>query len=132
MEAFDEPREDGRLVAPAALLAADGSPAAGGIFVYGADWCGDTRRSRALLDRLGIAYADVDVDRYPLANAWAAAQNGGRRRIPVVVLPTDGTDRVTLIEPTDEALLAVLGAAGYLRTASDKSGLADHGTIAPR
>jgi mycoredoxin len=114
VELIDERREDGRPLAPAAPIAADGSPAAEGIFVYGADWCGDTRRSRALLDRLGLAYTYVDVDEHPLASAWAAAQNGGQRRIPVVVLPTGGAGGPTLIEPIDDALLAALAETGYL------------------
>lgn len=94
----------------------DGSPLGSGITVFGADWCGDTRRSRALLDRLGVVYADVDVDAHPAANAWAAAQNGGQRRIPVVVLGAGGP---TLIEPSDDALLAALRRTGYLDANAD-------------
>ena len=89
----------------------DGSPAGTGITVYGAWWCGDTRRSVALLDKLSLSYAFVSVDDDPTASAWAAAQHDGQRRIPVVVLGTSGT---TLIEPSDEALLAVIGETGYL------------------
>ena len=103
---------------PGVAIRPDGSPAGSGITVYGADWCGDTRRSRALLDRLGLAYADVDVDAHPAANAWAAAQNGGQRRIPVVVLGTGGP---ALIEPSDEALLAALQRSGYLETVADEA-----------
>jgi mycoredoxin len=97
---------------------ANGAPAADGIFVYGADWCGDTLRSRALLDRLGIPYTAVDVDTHAAASAWAAAQNGGLRRIPVVVLPhaADLAPAVLLIEPSDDDLLAALRRTGYLVT----------------
>src|SRR5687768_16252636 len=80
----------------------DGSPMGAGITLYGAWWCGDTRRAVAMLDRLGLDYAQVDIDANPAANFWAAAQNGGQRRIPVVVLGSDGP---VLIEPSDEALL---------------------------
>ena len=111
----DDERRDERFVvesggAPAPVRP-DGSPAGTGITVYGAWWCGDTRRSVALLDKLSLAYAYVSVDDDPTASAWAAAQNDGQRRIPVVVLGTSGT---TLIEPSDEALLAVIGETGYL------------------
>lgn len=94
-----------------AAARADGSPAGPGITVYGAWWCGDTRRSVALLDRLGIGHAYVSVDDDAAANAWATAQNRGQRRIPVVALGSDGP---TLIEPSDEALLAGLAQTGYL------------------
>jgi mycoredoxin len=91
-----------------------GAPAGEGVFVYGADWCGDTRRSRALLDRLGIPFTDVDIDASPAANAWAAAQNDGQRRIPVVFLPGQAIVPMILIEPSDDDLLAALGRTGYL------------------
>lgn len=119
---------------PSGAIRPDGSPLGSGISVYGADWCGDTRRSRVLLDRLGLAYADVDVDAHPVANAWAAAQNGGQRRIPVVVLGAGGP---TLIEPSDDALLAALRQTGYLDpVADDAPAIADptvgRGSLAAR
>jgi glutaredoxin len=96
-----------------------GAPAGAGIFVYGADWCGDTRRSRALLDRLAVPYAAVDVDSHSAASVWAAAQNGGLRRIPVVVLPhaAGGAPATVLVEPSDDDLLAALRRTGYLGAA---------------
>ena len=33
--------------------------------VYGADWCGDTKRTRHLLDEAGVNYEYVDVDASP-------------------------------------------------------------------
>ena len=35
---------------------------AGTITMYGADWCGDCTRAKALLDREGVAYTYVDVE----------------------------------------------------------------------
>ncbi len=81
-----------------------------GITVFGATWCGDTKRSQALLDRLGIEYAFVDVDLSPEASDWVAAQNGGQRRIPAIVL---APNQPILIEPSDPELLAALQEAGY-------------------
>jgi len=80
---------------------ATGAPATDQITLYGAGWCGDTVRSQALLDRLGIDYLYVDVDADPTASAWAAGQNGGQRRIPVISLGRGGP---ILIEPTDPEL----------------------------
>ncbi|MDP9357350.1 MAG: glutaredoxin family protein [Chloroflexota bacterium] len=80
-----------------------------GITVFGAMWCGDTRRSLALLDGLGIEYAFVDVDLSQEASDWAAAQNGGKRRIPVIVV---APGQPILIEPSDLELSAALQEAG--------------------
>ena len=80
-----------------------------GITVFGADWCGDTRRSRALLDRLGVPYAYVDVDEDEAASAWVVAHNNGRRRLPTIVVGAGGP---ILAEPSDPELTAVLREAG--------------------
>ena len=69
------------------------------ITVYGADWCRDCRRSKALLDAEGVAYRWVDVEASKEA-ADAAIAVSGRSSIPVIVFP-DGSH---LVEPSDEAL----------------------------
>ncbi len=78
--------------------------------VYGADWCPDCRRSKKLLDRLGVAYTYVDVDEDAAALATMKSLNGGRQSIPVVVFP----DGHHLTEPSDPALTADLESAGLL------------------
>lgn len=90
-------------------IAADGSPAGDGITVYGATWCGDTKRSQALLDRLRVPYAFVDVDRSESASAWVMAQNDGNRSLPTIRVGRDGP---TMTEPSDDALLSTLHEAG--------------------
>ena len=69
------------------------------ITVYGADWCSDCRRSKALLDAEGVDYRWIDVEAVESAAAEALAISG-RTNIPVVVFP-DGSH---LVEPSDEAL----------------------------
>jgi mycoredoxin len=69
--------------------------------VYGADWCRDCRRSKALLDAEGVAYRWVDVEASQDAADEAMAISG-RPSIPVIVFP-DGSH---LVEPSDEALQA--------------------------
>jgi mycoredoxin len=69
------------------------------ITMYGADWCRDCRRSKALLDGEGVAYHYVDVEVSKEA-ADAAMAVSGRPNIPVIVFP-DGSH---LVEPSDEAL----------------------------
>src|SRR5439155_222491 len=54
------------------------------ITVYGADWCGDTRRTRKQLDALGLPYDYVDIDEDKAAEAWITEQNNGKRKTPTV------------------------------------------------
>lgn len=76
------------------------------ITMYGADWCGDCRRSKALLERHGIDYEYIDLERVVEAAARAQAISG-RTNIPVIVFP-DGTH---LTEPSDAQLRAKLDEA---------------------
>ena len=74
--------------------------------MYGADWCGDCRRSKALLHRRGVEYDYVDLEQV-VDGAERAKAISGRTQIPVVVFP-DGT---LFIEPTDAELVAKLDEA---------------------
>lgn len=69
------------------------------ITMYGAAWCGDCRRSKALLDAEGVDYTYVDLEAVPEA-AEAAKAVSGRTNIPVIVFP-DGSH---LVEPSDDEL----------------------------
>jgi mycoredoxin len=62
------------------------------ITMFGADWCGDCRRTKKQLDELGVAYQYVDLMLDPAA-ADAAREISGRTSIPVVVYP-DATHHV--------------------------------------
>ena len=73
------------------------------ITMYGAAWCGDCRRSKALLDRRGVDYEYVDLE-VVVEGAERAKAISGRTNIPVVVFP-DGTH---FTEPTDAELGAKL------------------------
>ncbi|MEV6900991.1 glutaredoxin domain-containing protein [Amycolatopsis sp. NPDC051372] len=74
------------------------------MIVYGASWCPDVKRSRALLDTRGVAYDYVDVEADPAAEALVRSLQDGARRIPTIVF-TDGTH---LVEPSDDELAARL------------------------
>ena len=75
------------------------------VTMYGAAWCGDCRRSKALLDRVGADYEYIDLEADP-EQADKAHAISGRTNIPVVVFP-DGTH---FVEPTDPELQAKLDA----------------------
>jgi mycoredoxin len=68
--------------------------------VYGASWCPDVQRSRALLDREGVEYAYVDVEADADAERRVRELQDGARRIPTIVWE-DGS---FLVEPSDAEL----------------------------
>ena len=76
------------------------------ITMYGADWCRDCRRSKALLDDRGIHYDYIDLEAV-VDGADRAKAISGRTQIPVVVFP-DGSH---FTEPTDAELAAKLDEA---------------------
>ena len=76
------------------------------ITMYGADWCRDCRRSKALLDRRGIQYDYIDLE-VVADGADRAKAISDRTQIPVVVFP-DGTH---FTEPTDAELAGKLDEA---------------------
>ncbi|HEY0249836.1 MAG TPA: glutaredoxin domain-containing protein [Gryllotalpicola sp.] len=73
------------------------------ITMFGAAWCGDCRRSKALLDGLGVDYDYVDLEAEEDGAARAEAISG-RKNIPVIVFP----DTTHFVEPTDAELRAKL------------------------
>lgn len=86
---------------------AEPSTTAPAVTVFGADWCPDCRRSKRLLDRLGVPYVWRDTEEDEVALEEMLALNGGRQSIPVVQLP----DGRTLTEPSDPQLRKELEAA---------------------
>ena len=74
------------------------------ITMYGAEWCGDCRRSKKFLDSNNVAYNYIDVEADVIASDKVIEINGGQRSIPVIIFE-DGTH---LTEPSDAALKAKL------------------------
>ena len=54
------------------------------VTVYGADWCGDTKRTLQHLDGLGVAYDYVDVEQDEQASRWVKQHNEGKERKPTL------------------------------------------------
>ena len=69
------------------------------VVLYGAEWCGDCRRSKAQLERLGIDFDYRDVAAND-ADKDEAIAISGRQSIPVILLP-DGSH---LVEPSNPQL----------------------------
>jgi mycoredoxin len=79
-------------------------PVATTVTVYGADWCGDCRRTKRWLEASGIEWEYIDRDADPAVRAMLA--EAGYLAIPVVVLPGGNV----LVEPSDAALARAVGA----------------------
>ena len=58
--------------------------------MYTTSWCGFCRRLKSQLDREGIGYSEVDIERTPAAARIVTEINGGNRTVPTVVYP-DGS-----------------------------------------
>ena len=77
------------------------------ITVYGADWCGDTRRTLRQLDRSGVDYNFIDIEDDREGEQKVIAFNNGKRRIPLVEIASeDGTKALSV--PSDSELDSAL------------------------
>jgi mycoredoxin len=77
--------------------------------VYGADWCGDTKRTLKALDNLGVAYDYINVEEDEQASNWVKEQNGGKERKPTLKLGEQ-----VLSVPSDEELKSALSEKGLV------------------
>ena len=75
------------------------------IVMYGAEWCGDCRRSKAFLVERGVPFTYVDLEERPDEMAEVMRRNDGLRSIPVIVFD-DGSH---LTEPSNQELAHKLG-----------------------
>ncbi|HLM58197.1 MAG TPA: glutaredoxin family protein [Pyrinomonadaceae bacterium] len=80
-----------------------------GVKVYGADWCEDTRHTREFLDRLGVAYEYVDIERDDAAREWVREHNEGKERKPTL----DVAGQILSV-PTDHELTGALRERGLM------------------
>ncbi len=58
--------------------------------MYTTTWCGYCRRLKSQLEREGIAYTEVDIERDPDAATFVMSVNGGNQTVPTVLF-ADGT-----------------------------------------
>jgi glutaredoxin len=77
--------------------------------VYGADWCGDTKRTLKTLDKLGVAYDYINVEEDEQASNWVKEQNDGKERKPTLKVGEQ-----VLSVPSDEELRLILTDNGML------------------
>jgi glutaredoxin-like protein len=80
------------------------------ITMYGAQWCGDCRRSQRLLNELGVEYSYINIEEVPGAADKVVEISGGAQSIPVVMF-SDGSH---LTEPSDPDLRKKLESLGLI------------------
>ena len=81
--------------------------------IYTTTSCSDCRMAKAVLDRAGVEYEEINLDHDPDAVATVLAINDGYTTVPTILLPSGQV----LVEPSRETLLQALDLGG-LRQAS--------------
>ncbi|MGY1689962.1 mycoredoxin [Geodermatophilus sp. SYSU D01105] len=66
------------------------SAATAAVTMYTTTWCGYCVRLKKLMQREGIDYAEVDIERDPAAADIVMQANGGNRTVPTLVF-ADGS-----------------------------------------
>jgi mycoredoxin len=77
------------------------------IKVYGADWCGDTKRALSFLDSQKVEYQYINVDDDQEGSEWVKNQNNGKERKPTISIG----ERVLSV-PSESELSSALSEAG--------------------
>jgi mycoredoxin len=75
------------------------------VTMYTTDWCGYCVRLKKLMEREGIAFAEVNIERDAEAADLVMQANGGNRTVPTLLF-TDGT---ALTNPSIDQVKAQLG-----------------------
>ncbi len=70
------------------------------ITMYAAEWCGDCRRAKRVMDSLNVPYTYINIDDDEAAAAEVVRINQGSRSIPTIIFP-DGS---VLVEPSNSVL----------------------------
>ncbi len=66
------------------------APQPGTITMFSTTWCGYCVRLKSQLDREGIGYTEVNIEKVPEAADWVMQVNNGNQTVPTVIFP-DGS-----------------------------------------
>jgi len=75
------------------------------VTMYTTSWCGYCVRLKKLMEREGIAFAEVDIEQDAQAADLVMTANGGNRTVPTLLF----ADGVALTNPTIDQVKAQLG-----------------------
>jgi mycoredoxin len=70
------------------------------IIMYGTPWCGDSIRSKKVLDENEIEYEWINIDKNKDAEKRVKEINNGYRSVPTIIFP----DQSILVEPDKQTL----------------------------
>lgn len=68
--------------------------------MYGATWCGDTKRAKKFFEEHHIDYEWINIDKDSEGSKRVQALNNGFKSVPTIIFP-DGS---ILVEPDNETL----------------------------
>lgn len=74
------------------------------IVMYSTGWCGFCQRARALLNRKGLAFRDIDIEQDPALRAEMVARSG-QRSVPQIFIGSrhvGGFDELYALERAGE------------------------------
>ena len=66
------------------------NPGSGSITMFSTSWCGYCRRLKSQLDREGIRFTEVDIERDPESARFVEKVNHGNQTVPTILFP-DGS-----------------------------------------
>jgi mycoredoxin len=66
------------------------NPESGTVTMFSTTWCGYCRRLKSQLDREGISFTEVDIERDPASARFVEQVNRGNQTVPTVLFP-DGS-----------------------------------------
>jgi mycoredoxin len=66
------------------------NPEAGTVTMFSTSWCGYCRRLKTQLDREGISFTEVDIERDPESAQFVEQVNHGNQTVPTLLFP-DGS-----------------------------------------
>ena len=77
------------------------------VVVYITSWCPDCIRSRRVLQRAGVEFVEIDIEKVPGSEDAMRALNGGSGKVPTILIEGQFGRRI-LIEPSDRELAEAL------------------------
>ena len=77
------------------------------IVAYITPWCPDCVRSLRILQRSGLPFVEIDIEKTPSAEDAMRAVNGGSGKIPTILIDGPAGRRI-LVEPDDHELTDAL------------------------
>ncbi len=80
------------------------------IKMYSTTWCPDCIRSKRTLDKHGVMYEEINIEKDPAAVALVRKINRGARSVPTIVF----LDHSTLTEPNSSELVSKLRELGLV------------------